>query len=574
MSLRSRLISLGWIALGAFGLVVIVVLGVGLRSERDAERWVAHTLEVEGVLRTLEADVNGMAGELRGYVVSREQNWLQTYRDHVDEAWRETNQVAELTADNPVERGHVRSLRQELQAQVDLGDQLIASVRRGAFAESERLVASGQGESAQGRLRATIQRMWTEEERLLGLREARASRLRRIGVALAVLAGALMLVQFLVTFGFVRSRFRALEREQDLLRQAGEYAQSIVETVREPLIVADADLRVVSANRSFFLLFGLANAETVGVPLAELGGGAWNITELLAQLHRVFADGQELTQFAFEHDFPRLGRRHLLLSARKVYRPGNHTGLILIAIEDDTERARNEEKLRRINSDLEGFAYTVAHDLRAPLRGLQGFAEALLEDYRDSLDETGRGYARHIAGAARRMDGLISDLLDYSRLSRTELELAAVPLGQVVAAAREQVGAALKAKGAEVRVEEPLPSVRAHFVVLVQVVANLLDNGAKFVAPGASPQLTVRAERRQERVRLWVEDNGIGIAPQYHERIFRVFERLHGQDAYPGTGIGLAIVRKGAERMGGTAGVDSAPGQGARFWIDLQADSA
>ena len=117
--------------------------------------------------------------------------------------------------------------------------------------------------------------------------------------------------------------------------------------------------------------------------------------------------------------------------------------------------------------------------------------------------------------------------------------------------------------------KKPLPTVAAHPATLGQVVANLIANALKFAAPGVSPMIDIWAEQRDANVRLWVEDNGIGIEPEYQERIFQVFERLHGVESYPGTGIGLAIVRKGVERMGGTAGVESVPGQGSRFWVTL-----
>jgi signal transduction histidine kinase len=129
----------------------------------------------------------------------------------------------------------------------------------------------------------------------------------------------------------------------------------------------------------------------------------------------------------------------------------------------------------------------------------------------------------------------------------------------------------IRERKAQVRMAERLPPVRAHRVMLTQVLVNLVSNAIKFVARGVEPRVEIRAEPRDGRVRLWVEDNGIGIAAEYHERIFRMFERLNRQEDYPGTGIGLAIVRKATERMGGTAGVESEPGRGSRFWIELEA---
>ncbi|HIQ01197.1 MAG TPA: hypothetical protein EYH30_03560, partial [Anaerolineales bacterium] len=207
----------------------------------------------------------------------------------------------------------------------------------------------------------------------------------------------------------------------------------------------------------------------------------------------------------------------------------------------ETTAARLEEA----NEELKAFAYSVSHDLRAPLRAIQGFARALLEDCADRLGPRGQDYAHRIVRAARRMDRLIQDLLAYSRVGRLEIRLRRVSLGQVVREVLAQLEAEIQRTGAQVVVEGPLPEVVAHRSVLVQVVENLLSNGIKFIAEGVRPRVRVWAEERGGRVRLWVEDNGIGIPPADQDRIFRVFERLHGVDTYPGTGVGLAIVKKG-----------------------------
>lgn len=232
---------------------------------------------------------------------------------------------------------------------------------------------------------------------------------------------------------------------------------------------------------------------------------------------------------------------------------------------------RRTQALEESNQQLEAFTYTVAHDLRAPLRAMQGFSQALIEDYAGRLDATGRDYVLRITNAAQRMDGLIQDLLAYSRLSRTQLKTEPVDLESVLDRVLMTFASEIRSKHALIEVGRPLPAVWAHPSTLEHVLANLVSNALKFVNPGTAPRVRILAEERGGTVCLSVIDQGIGVDPQYHERIFGVFERLHGPETFPGTGIGLAIVRKGVERMGGRVGVESQPGQGSKFWVKLRA---
>ncbi len=232
-------------------------------------------------------------------------------------------------------------------------------------------------------------------------------------------------------------------------------------------------------------------------------------------------------------------------------------------------RKNAEEALQESNSALEAFSYSVSHDLRAPIRAMQGFANVLLEDYGNKLDEMGKECASRIVHAAERMDKLVHDLLVYSRLGHTALDLSPVSLRDVLAEALGQLEEELKHRDATVEISETLPIIRAHFVTLTQVLVNLIGNGTKFVGPGMKPRIKIFATPGIGEVVISVKDNGIGIAPENQSRIFRVFERLHGAEDYPGTGLGLAIVRKGIERMGGQVGLDSTLGEGSTFWIRL-----
>ncbi len=235
----------------------------------------------------------------------------------------------------------------------------------------------------------------------------------------------------------------------------------------------------------------------------------------------------------------------------------------------ETRVEQRTKDLREALRDLDAYASAVAHDLRAPLRALRAFSEALLEECGDALDARGKDYAGRICAACGRLDALVLDLLAYSRASRRDLELGPLDLTEAAEDVVRRMEPELKEAGAEVKIESPLGRVIANRVVLDQVLSNLLSNAVKCVAPGVAPAIRLRGEGREGRVRLWVEDNGLGIAPEDRDKIFLPFVRLHAESAYAGTGLGLAIVKRGVERMGGEVGVESEPGQGSRFWLDL-----
>jgi signal transduction histidine kinase len=235
---------------------------------------------------------------------------------------------------------------------------------------------------------------------------------------------------------------------------------------------------------------------------------------------------------------------------------------------------QRREELQQANDELQAFAYSVSHDLRAPLRAVQGMALALTEDYGAQLDPGARQYLDRITGAAARMDNLVRDLLEYSRLSRSDFDLQAVELQPVLQEAQALIHVDAEQIGAEIRVEGKLPPVWANHRLLIQVLTNLLGNAIKFVRPGVKPLVHVWVETKGEMVRLFVADNGIGIAPEYQAKVFRVFERLHSVAEYPGTGIGLAIVQKAMSQMKGTVGLESEPEKGSRFWIELRRAAA
>jgi PAS domain S-box-containing protein len=503
------------------------------------------------------------------------------------------------------------------------------------------------------------------------------------------------------------------KQNENALQGAKDFAENIIETVREPLVVLDADLKVVSVNRAFTTSFQKSSPVAVGQLFDVLLNLWWTGNKVRSALERVLQLNVTLDNFELKVEPKGLGKRTFLMNARVLQAQGVSRH-ILVALQDITEEKEAEERLRqsesmlqeaqrlahigswewdinedrlvcteefyhiyginrasfkadfaaflecvhvddrpmvnsailtayrnrtpfefshrtalpqayrilnchgyvvcdqigkplklvgtaqdvteikeaenrlsRLNEELEqrvlkrtqalqqsnrqmeAFCYSIAHDLRAPLRAMKGFGFALREDYESRLDAQGKEYIDRIVNAADRMDHLIQDLLDYGRLNTVDLPLGEVDAEHMLDDILQHMKQELKTAHATVVRKEKIPALLAHPVPLEMAFANIIGNALKFVAAGTSPKIRIWPEDRGERVRIWIEDNGIGISEQYQQRIFEVFQRLHNNDVYPGTGIGLAIVAKGIDRIGGLVGVESEPGKGSRFWIEL-----
>lgn len=363
------------------------------------------------------------------------------------------------------------------------------------------------------------------------------------------------------------------------LKGADQSYRILMEAMSEGALVFDASGTVVYANRRF--------AELVGRPLSDvIGARAGDFIpdeqspafRRLIESSRAGPSQQELVLRGARGPLP------VALSASAVSFEDRAGFCVLVTDLSDqklressraAERKAADEQIRSqvaalesANRELESFVYSVSHDLRSPLRSIHRYGTLLEEEHAAALGAEGREYLQRMTSAARKMDELIQGLLVYTRISRSEITLHPVETSSVVAEVMLQMSDELRLSRADVDLRAPFPPVQGDALLLSQVLTNLLSNAIKFVTPGRAPQLAIWAESSGSRIRITVEDHGIGISPADQTRLFRVFERLGGSE-YPGTGIGLAIVKRAAERMGGLVGVESSPGSGSRFWLEL-----
>ncbi|HWF18154.1 MAG TPA: ATP-binding protein [Verrucomicrobiae bacterium] len=360
--------------------------------------------------------------------------------------------------------------------------------------------------------------------------------------------------------------------------------QTIYEHAPLGICLFDCDLRYIKINQRLANLSGRPVVEHVGRPLRELLPLLADVLEPI--LKSVVETCEPVKNLEMREPEPHPGCS--ARTARVSFHPvkdseGRLIGINALVLDiterEDALRDYAEELERRVAErtatlqesvqSLEGVLYHVAHDLRAPLRAMQGLTTLLLEEYATRFDDEGRDYAARIVTAASRMDALIRDLLAYGRLGHVDLPLQKVDLEKLMKFALDALCDEVAERGAQIEIQHPLPPVHANELVLQQIVLNLLSNALKFVAPGVAPRVRIWPETSNDKIRLWMQDNGIGIGTEHQQRIFRVFERLHRSEDYPGTGIGLAIVYKGMERMGGSVGVQSQPGAGSRFWLEF-----
>ncbi|HSP78102.1 MAG TPA: ATP-binding protein, partial [Myxococcaceae bacterium] len=339
--------------------------------------------------------------------------------------------------------------------------------------------------------------------------------------------------------------------------------QALVEQSQSLMLICDTSLRIRFVN---FLQPGFTLADVLGRSAYDFVHPD-DVERVRGCIQRALEHGETVGYETRPPD--RFGSQWFAVRVGPIRACGEIIGLTMITT-DISDLKRTQLRLEQSNRELESFAYVASHDLQEPLRKIQTFGERLKATSASSLGPTGLDYLERMHGAATRMRRLIDDLLSFSRLSSKSQPFSRVDLHQLAREVLEDLESTIEQAGATVTLV-PLPSLQADPLQMRQLLQNLLSNALKFRRDDVVPTVSLRGttDKKTGHCELVVEDNGIGFDEKYADRIFNVFQRLHGRNQYEGTGIGLAICRKIVERHGGAIGVRSAPGKGATFIVTL-----
>ncbi|MDV6167209.1 ATP-binding protein [Flavobacterium sp. DG1-102-2] len=364
---------------------------------------------------------------------------------------------------------------------------------------------------------------------------------------------------------------------------AGLYSASIVETIREPLIVLDTDLRIKSANTSFYSYFKTTERDTEDKILLDLADGRWQNENFKNELLKVQYTGINVDEFQIEMFLPEIGERILLLNIRPMLHANLKEQLILITINDISEIhiANNiletkNNALEDINKELTSFNYILSHDLQEPLRKIHTFSKLIADDYKSKLSVESTEHINRILVSTRRMQQLTEDLLNYSQIGSSDnYQLFDTDMNIIIQEGIDELRDSITSKAATVKVSK-FPVLRAIPILVRQLFINLIGNAIKYSDKNLEPVITIEGKEIEDNemlsahgkyYKIIVADNGIGFPNEQAVKIFDPFYRLHGKDKYDGTGIGLAICKKIMAKHQGFITAESLPGNGATFTL-------
>lgn len=579
-----------WAAVG-LGLALALMALIAVVSYQtttgfvERARSVDHTHEVLLTIKEVVSQLKDAETGERGFVLTGETRYLEPYDSALKVLDRDLQTLARLTADDPAQQTRIETLKglvSEKLSELDSGVFLKKELPR--TAEAEDWVKRGRGKELMDQIRELAAGMERHEYDLLARRALESNTSRRLAVSVIVAGNVASGVILLVAFGFLRREIaQRREAERALQRRAGEI-EDLYNNAPCGYHSVDASGLIVRINDTELSWLGYARDEVVGKMrhpdlMTPESAQAWR------ENFRRFREHGYLESVEFDYRCKDGSTFTASLNATAVHdADGNYlfSRSTIFDISDRKRAARQIEALNRdleiratqlesANKELESFSYSVSHDLRTPLRAIDGFSRVLEEDYGQQFDVEGKRLLKVIRDNGQKMGRLIDDLLTFSRLGSKPISTSRIDMG---ALAHEMFGETVPAAAtAPIRWAcHPMPEAWGDRTLLRQVWANLLSNAVKFSGHRGEPLVEAGGRADGGSNVYYVRDNGAGFDMRYYDKLFGVFQRLHGDAEFPGTGVGLAIVHRVVSRHGGRVWAESAPDQGATFYFTLPAE--
>ena len=574
MDFRVTLVAVLGAALGTLACVGIFSYRRIIREEDD-QRWVAHTHIVLQNLDAMLSDLNEEETNQRAFIITGVDSYLAPYESARERLQLESDEVRRLTVDNPRQQRSINQLRPLVETRLTQLQEGIAVRQKQGMPAALSTVREGRGKQTMDQIRAVITEMKEEEQRLLRQRLDTAT-VSSHRTKTFIIVGNIVALLFLFTAALVI--FREMSRRhkaEEALREGDERFRLLVSGVKDyAILMLDPEGRVASWN---------AGAERIK---------GYRADEILGKHFSVFYPPEEVERGKPESELKVAAAKGWVEDEGwRVKKNGSRfwANVVITPLRDDkgrlrgfgkvtrdmTERRRAEEdmetrnaQLEAANKELQAFSYSVSHDLRAPLRAIDGFSLALLEDYENKLEAEGKTHLQRIRVATGRMGQLIDGMLNLARISRAGMVRESVDLSPLAAEIASELQASQPQRMASIVIPAKL-LVKGDRLLLRVVLENLLSNAWKFTSGQAISSIELGTKPNGNEMIHFVRDNGVGFDMLHAEKLFGVFQRLHRESEFPGTGVGLATVQRIIHRHGGRIWADAAPGAGATFYFVL-----
>ncbi len=545
-------------------------------------KWVEHTEKVLAESEKIYSLTQSIANGERGYVITADSEFLQPFINSHEKIFLQIGTLKNLTSDNEVQQQRIDSINLYAIQRVNIAEQCIAAINRGDRASAINIIVGKEGKNLSGRVRQLVSELQADETRLL--KERKAATERRIEISnrfLYGLFGGLLVLLIAAYSGFRYNHARQTELKNEL-RETNRFVNTIIENIPNMIFVKDAkNLKFLRFNRAGEKLLGRGREELLGK--SDFDFFPKEQAEAFIKKDKEVLINGNVTDIAEEPIETKEGLKWLHTKKIAIIDETGSPQYLLGISEDITNSRQYLSEIKQLNSNLENtvnqllsankemeaFTYSVSHDLRAPLRIIDGFGEILLKDYGDNLDAEGKHTLEVIMANAKHMGQLIDDLLNLSRLGRTPLNIKQVDVRELI----DDVIHALTVidpttANTEIKINS-IVACNCDANLLRQVWLNLIANAVKYSRKNPAPVVEIGSENKNGQTVYYIKDNGVGFDMKYYNKLFGVFQRLHKVSEFEGTGVGLALVHRIITKHNGKIWAEATEHKGATFYFSL-----